>query len=393
MKSKVLRNVLIALGIAFAGVMILVGVCIFLLFQFIINPISEKQEQEKLEYEAFIEQLNTAATTYIEEKYGFTAEITETVQDRNYQIFGSVPLNMGLVYMTCDGKNFCVYYDLDKKQGYDDYQYEEIYAALEDMFRANGAGYEKMIVDHLGDVRNVEYAAIEDDCVNLFHIRYDGSNLGEILAYSGFEIAGCYTAGEDFSQKTDWQVPQNIFQSENRRCTLSFFSFRGATIPEQSDLNAGGYKIGYFFMMPEAATYVHSYYSISNTEETVQRRFDLIPCGEVSMMAKDGDASFTAAVTENTEIHWVTDEAKGEAVGSTYRVESDNRETVYVYVDGETAAQYSKNGSLWLYVCKEGQTTAECVRSYQRTVGEDTIFYFTLNSREPVLIRLVCEQN
>lgn len=393
MKSKVVRNVLIALAIGFGILMLVCLVIVWAVFHFIINPISEKQEQEKLEYEAFITQLNTAATTYIEEKYGFTPEITETVQDRNYQIFGSVPLNMGLVYMTCDGKDFCVYYDLDAGCGYDDYQYEEIYAALEDMFCANGAGYEKMIVDYLGDVRNVEYDSIEDDCENLFHLRYDGSNLGEILAYSGFEIAGCYTAGEDFSQKTHWQVPQDILQSENRRCTLSFVSFRGATIPEREALNAGGYKIGSFFMMPETATYVHSYYRISNTEETVQRRFDLIPCGEVSIMAKDGDASFTAAVVENAEIHWVTDEAKGEAVGSTYRVESDNRETVYVYVDGETAAKYSKNGSLWLYVCKEGQTSAECVRSYQRIVGEDTVFYFALNSREPVLIRLVCEQN
>lgn len=392
MKSKVLRNVLIAVGIAFAAVMILLGIGIFLLFHFIITPLSEMQEQEKLEYEAFITAIEENAITYVQKKYGFTPEITETVQDRNYQIFGSIPLNMGLVYMTYDGKDFCVYYDLDTDLGYDNYQYEEIYVALEDMFRRNGAGYEKMIVDYWGDVRNVEYDAIEDDCENLFHIRYDGSNLGEVLAYSGFEIAGCYTAGEDFSQKTDWQVPQNILQSENRRCMLSFLSFRGATIPDESTLNTVSFKTGSFFMMPETASYVHSYYSISNTEEAVQRRFDLISCGEVSMMAKDGDASFTAAVVENTEIHWVTDEAKGEAVGSTYRVECDNRETVYVYVDGETAAQYSKSGSLWLYVCKEGQTTAECVRSYQRIVGEDTVFYFALNSLEPVLIRLVCEQ-
>lgn len=390
MKSKVVRNVLIAAAIGLGILMLACFVIVWAVFHFIINPISERQEAKSQAYEAFQSSLHTASVAYVEGKYGFTPEIIDSVQDRNYQIFGSIPLNMGLVYMQCDGKDFCVYYDLDADCGYDDYQYEEICAVLEDMFRSNGTGYEKMIVDYLGDVRNVEYDPIEDDCEHLFHLCYDGSNLGEVLAYSGFAIAGCYTAGEDFSQKTNWQVPQELLQSEDKRCTLSFLSFRSA-IPEV--LYSASYKLGYFLMMPETATYVHSYYSLSNTEETVQRRFDLIPCGEIRLMAKEGDAAFTAAVAENTEIQWVTDAAEGEAVGSTYRVESESQETIYVYVDGKTAARYSEKGDLWLYVCKEGQKTAECVRSYQRTVGEDTVFYFSLNSREPVLIRLVCEQN
>lgn len=389
MKSKVVRNVLIAAAIGLGILMLACFVIVWAVFHFIVNPLSERQEAKNQAYEAFRSSLHTASVAYVEGKYGFTPEIIDSVQDRNYQIFGSIPLNMGLVYMQCDGKDFCVYYDLDADCGYDDYQYEEICAVLEDMFRANGAGYEKMIVDYLGDVRNVEYDPIEDDCEHLFHLCYDGSNLGEVLAYSGFAIAGCYTAGEDFSQKNDWQVPQELLQSEDKRCTLSFLSFRSA-IPEV--LYSASYKLGYFLMMPETATYVHSYYSLSNTEETVQRRFDLIPCGEIRLMAKEGDAAFTAAVAENTEIQWVTDAAEGEAVGSTYRVESESQETIYVYVDGKTAARYSEKGDLWLYVCKEGQKTAECVRSYQRTVGEDTVFYFSLNSREPVLIRLVCEQ-
>lgn len=177
------------LGLLFSGVVFMIFVGLIWL---LCLPMTKEGKEQQKRHESFCELVNHEAISYIEEKYGFTPEITGTIQEHQRQIFGYQYFDRGIAYMTYDNRDFHVCYDDEADICYDDYQYEEIYAALEEIFRANGAGYEKMIVDAWGDVRVSIDNEFEEASQNLFHTYYDGRNLAEMLTERGFTAAEKY---------------------------------------------------------------------------------------------------------------------------------------------------------------------------------------------------------
>ncbi len=305
MLFKNAKTVLTVLLVLFGIVMLLCGLIIWALFHFIIMPISEKQDENKKAYEAFVESINNKAIAYVEEKYGFTAEITETVQDRKYGMFGSTPLERGGVYMTYDSTSFCVYYDMESDIGYDDYQYEEVYAAVEDIFRANGTGFAEMCVQNLGSLRKGVCDELEDIRDRMLHICYDGNNLGEVLAYAGATVAGCYTGGEDFSTYTDWQIPETLYTAKGEPIELLFVSFRTKDYPWALNHEE--------FISPTAANYVSSYGLFKSGTPMQQRSFvlhDYNGAFQYCIVSPDGaaftvdDATITITPTTAEHCDW-----------------------------------------------------------------------------------------
>ncbi|MGN0648009.1 MAG: hypothetical protein ACI4J3_05200 [Oscillospiraceae bacterium] len=270
MLSKGAKTVLIVFAVLFGIAMLLCGLIVWAVFHFIVIPISDRQEAKQREYEAFVGNINSKAVAYIEDKYGFTAEVTQIVQDRKGSMFGSVPANRGGVYMTYNSTPIFVYYDLDTDIGYDDYQYETVYAAVEEIFRANGTGFTELLEEPSYGIGRLHLAVrdeLEDACNDLLHVYYDGSNLGEVLAFSGAELAGCYTGGVDFSTYTDWRIPETLLTAEGKPITLRFLSFRNKDYPKPYDLEK--------FTLPTAAPYVSSYCCFQSGEAIWKGRYDL----------------------------------------------------------------------------------------------------------------------
>ncbi len=270
MLSKGAKTALIVFAVLFGIAMLLCGLIVWAVFHFIVIPISDRQEAKQREYEAFVANINSKAVAYIEDKYGFTAEVTQIVQDRKGSMFGSVPMNRGGVYMTYNSTPIFVYYDLDTDIGYDDYQYETVYAAVEEIFRANGTGFTELLEEPYYGIGRLHLAVrdeLEDACNDLLHVYYDGSNLGEVLAFSGAELAGCYTGGVDFSTYTDWRIPETLLTAEGKPITLRFLSFRNKDYPKPYDLEK--------FTLPTAAPYVSSYCCFQSGGAIWKERYDL----------------------------------------------------------------------------------------------------------------------
>ncbi len=305
MLSRNAKTVLTVLLVLFGIAMLLCGLIIWALFHFIITPISEKQDENKKAYESFVESINSKAIAYVEEKYGFTAAITETVQDRQYGMFGSTPLERGGVYMTYDSKPFLVYYDMESDIGYDDYQYEDVYAAVEEIFRANGAGFDAIRVENLGSLRKAVCDEFDEIRDRLLHIYYDGSNLGEVLAFAGAKVAGCYTGGEDFSTYTNWQIPETLYTAKGEPIELLFVSFRTKDYPQALNHEK--------FTSPTAANYVSSYGLFKSGTPMQQRSFvlhDYNGAFQYCIVSPDGaacaveDAAITITPTTSAHCDW-----------------------------------------------------------------------------------------
>ncbi len=303
MLSKGVKNALIVLTVLFGIVMLLCGLIVWAVFHFIVAPIAEKQEANEQAYENFITNINSKAVAYIEEKYGFVAEVTKTVQDREGSLFGSVPANRGGVYMTYNDTPLFVYYDLDTNIGYDDYQYELVYAAVEDIFRANGTGFVEMRENSSYGIGTLHLPVFNDEmrdaCEDLLHVYYDGTNLGEVLAFSGADLAGCYIGGIDFSTYADWQIPETLLTTEGKPIRLRFLSFRSEDYPVNGDLSK--------YTHPTAAPYVFSYCCFQNGEAAWKGRFDLHDCDgafQYCVVYPDGaDVDDTAVMITQGNIH------------------------------------------------------------------------------------------
>lgn len=333
MLSKGVKNALIVLAALFGIVMLFVGLIVWAVFHFIVAPIAEKQEAQAQAYEDFIANINSKAVAYIEEKYGFVAEVTNTVQDREGSLFGYVPANRGGVYMTYEDTSIFVYYDLDTNIGYDDYQYEIVYAAVEDIFRANGTGFVEMRQESFYGIGTLHLPVandeMRDECEDLLHVYYDGTNLGEVLAFSGADLAGCYTGGIDFSAYADWQIPETLLTAEGNPITLRFLSFRSEDYPANGDLSK--------YTQPTAAPYVSSYCCFQNGEAAWNGRFALQDCDgafQYCVVYPDGaDVDDTAVTIKQGNVHDRSlDIADGwDATGDVFYVTATTNCTIYLF--------------------------------------------------------------
>jgi len=137
---------------------------------------SEEREQAK----TYEKQGKINAVNYIEEKYGFEAEVVDAVCEKLGE-FDPSPSETVFVTMEWKNKTFLVQIDGDSEntEGVDNYQYEEIVAALEEELEdETGMSSEEVIVVY--GVRG-EYNSIESNKNGMVATYFDGDNLKEIL--------------------------------------------------------------------------------------------------------------------------------------------------------------------------------------------------------------------
>ncbi|MCR5123121.1 MAG: hypothetical protein K6B74_11960 [Ruminococcus sp.] len=171
----------------FALIMLIIGTL------FIMCSCKDSPEQIERNKE-IVAAAKESAAVYILEKYGFEAEITDAVQEREYGMFGSSPLSTVFVRMRYGGKDFGVYVD---NICYDNYQAEEIDAAVRADIEAAFPGLYKLRIK-ASEVDSV-YDDFEAECVHMFHNYFDGTNAPEILLKGDRCLVTAYYVKTDLS--------------------------------------------------------------------------------------------------------------------------------------------------------------------------------------------------
>ena len=126
------------------------------------------------------------AVAYIEKKYGFTPTVKSAVIDRIPGGYGGTATTDVIVTMEYGDRVFTVFINgaSETDRGSDDYQAEEITAALRTAIDERMPGLQMLTVYPYNRVETIDYSM-----TLLFQTKYDGSNLKTVLAegLSGFD--------------------------------------------------------------------------------------------------------------------------------------------------------------------------------------------------------------
>ncbi|MBQ8843104.1 MAG: hypothetical protein IJZ65_10805 [Ruminiclostridium sp.] len=179
-------------------------------------------KEQKAENEKNLRQAEKNAVAYIEEKYGFTPEIIESVLERYGGLFGSTPHTSALIRMNHNSKDFSVYIDGSTKNtdGADNYQQEEIISELTEVI--NSVVPQIKSINISGGKAQDFYPVVEWNSENLYSEYFDGDNFAEV-----FDDEICYITA-DYIEADFENLQENDFDFmlSNERVRLSLISYR-----------------------------------------------------------------------------------------------------------------------------------------------------------------------
>ncbi|MBQ8959687.1 MAG: hypothetical protein IJ071_00500 [Ruminococcus sp.] len=156
---------------------------------------NKEQKASRLEGEA-IAQDNVIK--YVEEKYGFTPELRRLVTDSHESMWGTYYSDHIIAEMTHEGREFIVYSAFDGSDAMDDYQQEEIQAALENEVKSRLPEARKVEISKYSAMRSVDYTGQGRILYNEY---YDGQDLSTVLEDSTVAV---YAVNADLSGDFDW---------------------------------------------------------------------------------------------------------------------------------------------------------------------------------------------
>lgn len=280
------------------------------------------------------------AKTYVMEKYGFEADVTETILERKYGMFGSTPLTTVLVKMNFSGKDFNVYIDgADKNtDGCDDYQYDEIIAAAERLFDNAAEGfYDVEIIG--GGAQYVPYDKIEFDCGDRLYSRYfDGTNLAEVLTDYNCRIYAEYI-NSDMTAVDDISFTDGFFDSDNSTW-IYMRSFRS----EDYAKAIGAYTIDDMLFYRYAGC-IGSICTVTDSGEAERKSFELGKHDDFYYYVENGspDSVTFREITPPDASSWDGRGAYQDEIASrAYAVKSDTECTVAIYYPSDKLKRDSK---------------------------------------------------
>ncbi|MCM1227053.1 MAG: hypothetical protein NC320_06450 [Clostridium sp.] len=192
----------------------------------------DSKEQKKLnaQWEA---QASENAVSYIQEKYGFKADVVSADICRAAGFFSSSPTSDVIVGMEYDGRAFDVYINGENSNtdGSDSYQSAEIEAAMTEMLNKNIPGVRQVsLLDDLPDHYVQEFSE------PLYSAYYDGDNLCE-TAKSGLSGFKAYYLQTDFSDESNFHFLDEYCNCEDfLHC--EFISCRSEDAFDFDDANA-----------------------------------------------------------------------------------------------------------------------------------------------------------
>ncbi len=158
-------------------------------------------EEQRAENEKHLSTAKSNAVQYIYEKYGFDATITNSEIERSAGWYPSF-YSTAYIQMEYDGKDFMVHIDgcVQGSKGRDDYQAEEIAAAMER--RIEEAAGTDLYSLHLSN-RYYKTGFQEDTDLQGYRLMYntyfDGSNFEELEAEQKFDCVASFFGNKDIS--------------------------------------------------------------------------------------------------------------------------------------------------------------------------------------------------
>ncbi len=186
-------------------------------------------KEQKAENEKNLRQAEKNAVTYIEEKYGFTPKVVESVLERQSGLLGSTPDTTAMVRMTYDNKDFSVYIDGSTKNtdGADNYQQDEIISALTEKLSEKAENAKGIV----GEIRSINidggkvqdfFPDVEWNCENLYSEYFDGDNFAEVFGNNRCNITADYIDAGLISLDRSFYN----FLLDNERVNLYMISYR-----------------------------------------------------------------------------------------------------------------------------------------------------------------------
>lgn len=138
---------------------------------------------KKEEYAKIEKQAKTNSIEYIQDKYGFEAEVISAKAEPNYGAIFSwdeVASGYALVTLQYDNKEFCVYISGDKEStdGKDNYQQEQIEEAIEAKFISDANIQAEEVYCN---IFYEYYNPTDNNFLIMTSVYYNGSNIDEVL--------------------------------------------------------------------------------------------------------------------------------------------------------------------------------------------------------------------
>lgn len=143
--------------------------------------VSEEEKQQAAEWRA---QAEENAVIYIEDKYGFEAEVIDSETQKVSGLLSATYISQTLVKMEYDGKEFSVIIDGEGEfmdDAADNYQKDEI----RDAFAKRVCQFLQVQPDRLrmsmGDNKDAQWNNSDEFYDHMFHVYYDGDNLEDVI--------------------------------------------------------------------------------------------------------------------------------------------------------------------------------------------------------------------
>ena len=288
--------------------------------------------EQRAENEKNLKQAEKNAVAYIEEKYGFTPEISDSVIERRENTFGTTPETTAMVRMSYNGKEFSVYIDgkNENTDGADNYQQEEIISALHEEFSeiAENAkepvGEIKSINIVGGEVQDFFIPEVEWDIGNLYSAYFDGDNFAEVFGDNSCKITADYIEADFQCLSSD----DFSFLLSNEKVNLYMVSYRTEKdYQERPDYNKlTDYTRVYAIQIEESLVFEkneteHCQYTLGKWDN-----FYYYACENKTDMFSFSKTTLPDA--ENWNGHGVLD---GQFVTPAYRFDSWTDEVIYIY--------------------------------------------------------------
>jgi len=203
------------------------------------------------------------ALAYIEEKYGFEADVIETEVDSYGGLFG--PTFNGYVFVTMeyDDTEFTVYIDGEEENtdGRDNYQQETITDEIKDRLNEIvDAKCDDFIIYNTFDTESSD----EHKYYLMTEEYYDGENLDDILD-SDAVCRVCYPENADLSALDETYISELFSES-----ACAIYSYKDDKFYDKNtiygDLTEENYKFEYAMYINEAVTYNHDGYTYYKPE-------------------------------------------------------------------------------------------------------------------------------
>lgn len=318
----------------------------FLLAFTLLTACDSKEQKKKNEENVARAKVN--AVNYVQEKYGFRGEIISAVLERNGGMFGSVPLTTVGVEMKYQGREFLVYIDgeTENTHGYDNYQYQEMEAALKEEINDSIRGVRRLHISggkgqNIGKYLKEKY----EKCDNLYHTLFNGQNFAEVL---GEENGRCRVVADyvqtDFEAIADWK-----FVSKYLDCKYTEFCF--ISYRSEEALNKCGDQLypGYQF-----GIYMEAACTLKGTEKKLEH-FKLGQFGDFYYCIEEGTPNEVEfyEVTPDDVSNW---NEKGTStlkiISKAYGIRSDGSLKVNIFYPKSRISNYSE-ATTRLGTCRE----------------------------------------